>query len=242
MTIWLYAIVRNEAPIMPYFLRHYTPWVDRLIFYDGGSTDGTREMIAACPKAELRDWAGSDGIVDDEFLHFANEQWKEARGKADWVIWCDADEFLYHPNMLELLSGYLQDGVEVPQVSGYTMFSREFPTTKGQIYDEVRAGVPDDIWSKPAIFRSNMHWTMGRHGLDFTKFNPKSSAKSEIKLLHYRGLGMDYVRWRHNRNWERVPERCRQLNLGSNTSPDHTGHHGLGWFEEVMSRNLPHVI
>ena len=101
--------------------------------------------------------------------------WKEARCNAEWVIYVDADEFLYHEDMLTLLRSYLADGVEVPQIRGYTMFSREFPTTTGQIYDQVKAGVPDDVWNKPAIFRRFMHWTMGRHGLDFTKFSPRSS-------------------------------------------------------------------
>ena len=151
MTIWLYAIIRDEAPIMPYFLRHYAPWVDKLIFYDGGSTDGTREMIVACPKAELRDWAGSDALVDDEFHVFANTQWHEARGKADWVIWVDADEFLYHPKIQQLLAKYMANGIEVPKIAGYTMCSEKFPTTTGQIYEEVRNGFPDLIWSKPAI-------------------------------------------------------------------------------------------
>lgn len=227
---------------MPYFLRHYTPWVDRLIFYDDQSVDGTREIIEACPKAELRNWPGTHGIVDDEFLHFAHEQWKEARGKAEWVIWADADEFFYHPEMRLLLAKYLAADIEVPQVRGYTMFSREFPTTTGQIYEQVRAGAVDGCWDKKAIFRVHMHWTMGRHGLDFTKFRPKSSPTCEIKLLHFRGLGIDYVRARHTRNWDRVPEHCRRLNLGANTNPAYVGHHSVAWFEELMNRNLPNVI
>lgn len=242
MTVWLYCICRDEIQILPYFLRHYVPWVDRLIFYDDQSADGTRELIAATPKCEVRDWPGTHGIVDDEFLHFAHEQWKEARCHADWVVWIDADEFLYHPNMLELLERYLREGVQVPQIRGFTMFSREFPTTSGQIYEQVKAGVPDDCWNKPSIFRDVADWTVGRHGWDYTKSNPRGSSDCEIKLLHYRGLGMEYVRWRHNRNWARVPEAQRRMNLGTNTAPDYVGHHGLAWFEEVMSRNLPHVI
>jgi len=87
-----------------------------------------------------------------------------------------------------------------------------------------------------------MHWTMGRHGPDYSLFNPKSSAHAEIKLLHYRALGVDYLRWRHARNWARVPERCRRLNLGTNTAPDYTGHHGLAWFEEAIAKDWPDVI
>lgn len=240
--IWLYCILRDEQPIIGYFLKHYTPWVDKLIFYDGGSTDGTRQIISACPQAELRDWPGSKGIVDHEFMDFANEQWKEARGKADWIVWVDADEFLYHPNMPALLAGYLAAGVTGPRIMGYTMISREFPTTQGQIYDEVRQGFPDDCWSKQAIFREGIHFNVGRHSFDPARSRMVSSPTTELKLLHYRGLGLDYVRERHRRNWERVPPPCRSQNFGVNTSPEYVGHHSLEWFAEMIKKEWPAVI
>lgn len=242
MRVRLYCICRDEIRILPYFLRHYTPWVEKLIFYDDHSVDGTRELIASTPKCELRDWPGERGLVDDQFLEFANEAWKEARGKCEYVIFVDADEFLYHPNILGILTGYFHQDIDVPQIQGYTMVSRTFPTTQGQIYDEVRRGFPDGIWSKPAIFRKHMFWTVGRHGVDYTRFNPKSSSLAEIKLLHYRGLGIDYVRWRHQRNWERVPERCRSMNLGTNTAPEYVGHHSVAWFAEAIEKEWPEVI
>lgn len=240
--VWLYCILRNEAKIIGYFLRHYTPWVSKLIFYDDKSDDGTREIIRACPKAELRDWEGTPGIVDDEFLEFANEQWKEARGKTDWVAWVDADEFLYHPNIDGVLRRYWAQDVEVPQIEGFTMVSDHFPTTEGQIYDEIKTGFRDGVWDKKAIFRVHMHWNVGRHSINFNYFNPKSSPEAEIKLLHYRCLGMDYLRWRHQRNWERVPERCRRQNLGTNTMPGFRGHHSVEWFEEIDPKKLSNVI
>jgi len=242
MKVWLYCICRDEIKILPYFLRHYVPWVEKLIFYDDKSEDGTREMISGCAQAELRDWPGSPGIVDDEFLEFANEQWKEARGKADWVIWVDTDEFIYHPNIMGVLRRYWVQDVEVPQVEGFTMVSDHFPTTDGQIYDEIRTGFRDGVWDKHAIFRVHMYWNMGRHSINFDKFNPKSSPEAELKLLHYRCLGMDYLRWRHQRNWDRVPERCRKQNLGTNCYPRHTGHHSVEWFEEMSKKKWTNVI
>lgn len=213
-----------------------------MIFYDDHSTDGTREAIQACPKAILRDWPGEPGIVDDRFLDFANTQWREAIGQAEWVAWVDADEFLYHPDMLNLLARYLEQHVSVPLIDGYTMIADHFPTTTGQIYDEVRTGFPDNCWCKPAIFRDDMKWTMGRHGLDDAQFKPKRSEKPEIKMLHYRCLGIDYLRERHHRNWSRVPQRCRELNLGTNCYPGHDGHHGVAWFETMLKTKWPNVI
>lgn len=242
VTIWLYCICRNEAPIMPYFLRHYLGCADKLIFFDGKSTDGTREMIQRHNQCELRDWPGSDELCDDEFLEFANQQWKEAVGKADWIFWVDADEFLYHPMLRTVLASYLQVGITVPLIDGYTMVADKFPITRGQIYDEVKRGFPDPIWAKPAIFRDHMVWTMGRHGVDWTQCKPVYSPLKEIKLLHFRALGLDYVRERHRRNWERVPIRCRNQNLGTNTSPDYVGNHSVEWFAERIKETHPEVI
>lgn len=229
---------------MPYLMRHYVPWVDKLIFYDAQSDDGTRELIRACPKAELREWEGANALVDDEFLALANHQWKEARGVADWVIWIDADEFLYHTNIRAVLAGYLDVGVTVPRIDGYTMVSDHFPTTEGQIYEEISTGFPDSVWSKPAIFNPHidMAYNVGRHSLNVDRFTPFTSAVADIKLLHYRALGMDYLKARHARNWARVPDHCRSRSYGVNTSPDHDGHHGLQWFEQIMKQPLKNVI
>jgi hypothetical protein len=242
MRVWLYCICRNEERLMPYFLRHYAPWVERLTFFDGNSTDSTREIIAGYPNAIVENWPGEDALVDDVFMDFANERWKDARCHADYVIWVDADEFLYHPDMIGLLQRYLAEGVNIPQVRGFTMVSRSFPTTSGQIYDEVRTGFPDCAWDKKAIFRENMIWNVGRHSINHPALTIRSSSSVDIKLLHYRALGVDYVRDRHKRNWDRVPERCRRLNLGTNCAPEYTGHHSVVWFEEQIGKDWPDVV
>lgn len=229
--------------MMPYLLRHYAPWVDKLIFLDGHSTDGTREMIQACPKAELRDYKGRDELADDEFQLVYNELWKEARGVADWVAWIDADEFLYHPDMRNLLATYQAAGITVVRTDGYTMVSDKPPTGDGQIYDEIKRGFLDDCWSKCAIFdpKINMTYHPGRHAIDIDFFTPILSPM-DVKLLHYRALGMDYLRRRHARNWARVPQRCREANFGVNCSPGHDGHHSVDWFEKMLSREWLEVI
>lgn len=242
MKVWLFCICRNERRIMPFFLRHYASWVEKMIFWDDKSDDGTRELIAECPKAELRDWPGHHGIDDVQFLDFANERWKEACGQADWVCWVDADEFVYHPNILSVLHRYWIQDVEVPQVEGYTMVSDRFPTTESQIYDEIKTGFRDGFWDKHPIFRVHMHWTVGRHSIDTSRFQPKSSMEPEIKLLHYRALGLEYVKWRHNRNWNRVPDYCRAMNMGDNTNPEYTGHHSVDWFADRIAEKHPEII
>lgn len=242
MRIWVYAICRNERLLIEYFLRHYSAFAEKIIIFDDDSDDGTREIIAACPNAELRDWPGDEGINDDQFQWFANTQWHEARGKADWIFWVDVDEIVYHPKMLDLLASYHKNGVTGPQIAGYTMVSQGFPTTKGQIYDEVKTGFPDEIWTKQAVFREGIHFNLGRHSLDRSRYNPRPSLTAEMKLLHYRALGKAYVWWRHNRNWNRLPQRCQRAGYGHNTAPSFRGEYSTEWFYEQIDKSWPEVV
>lgn len=54
MSIHLYAACWNEERIIPFFLQHYEPLVDRIIIYDDHSTDRSVELLRASPKVEIR--------------------------------------------------------------------------------------------------------------------------------------------------------------------------------------------
>ncbi|MBI4190914.1 MAG: glycosyltransferase family 2 protein, partial [Betaproteobacteria bacterium] len=45
--IHLYTMGWNEERLLPFFFRHYDPWVDRYVIYDDNSTDATLEMLHA---------------------------------------------------------------------------------------------------------------------------------------------------------------------------------------------------
>jgi len=47
------AICWNDAAMLPYFFRHYDPWVDRYVFYDDGSIDDTLALLANHPRAAV---------------------------------------------------------------------------------------------------------------------------------------------------------------------------------------------
>lgn len=243
--IWVYCICRDERSMMPYFLRHYATFSDKIILYDDQSEDGTREIIKACPVAELRDWPGTHGLVDDEFLEFANHQWREAIGKAHWVAWVDVDEFLYHPDMRGILSRYKSEGVDIPRIEGYGMVSDHFPTGTGQIYDEIKTGFRSSEWDKHELFHAaiNMVWNVGRHSFYAEQMGRfKMSEKAEIKLLHYRYLGLDYVADRNARNCSRQPEKCKRAPYGENTWPGSTKTYSTRWFSEFRNQEFQNVI
>ena len=96
--VHLYTLCWDEADMLGFFFRHYDPFVDRYVIYDDGSTDGSREILSAHPKVELRDFPRTD---PDSFVlsHRAmqNEAWKESRHRADWIVITAIDEHLHVP-------------------------------------------------------------------------------------------------------------------------------------------------
>jgi tetratricopeptide (TPR) repeat protein len=79
-------IVRDEAELLPRFLRCAHGLWDELVVVDTGSTDGTPSLLKAAGATLLsRPW-------DDDFAAARNHGLESASG--DWVVFLDADEMV----------------------------------------------------------------------------------------------------------------------------------------------------
>jgi hypothetical protein len=93
----LFSVVRNEATRIPWFLDFYRALgVDRFVFVDNGSTDGTREMLLSQPDAHVfltmeTHANGASGMV------WVNELMNKL-GRKGWNLYVDVDEALVFPN------------------------------------------------------------------------------------------------------------------------------------------------
>ena len=196
MRIDLYATCWNEESMIPFFLRHYEPIADRIIVFDDGSTDRSRELLAASSKVELRRLRkGASSIL--MHMEELNHSWKESRGRADWVFICDIDEHLYHHKSLR---GYLEqckaEGATIINPVGVDMVSARFPSQDILLSETIRTGVRSFLLDKKAVFDPNaieeINYTPGRHvasPVGRLIFPPKR----EVKILHYRHLSLDSV-------------------------------------------------
>jgi glycosyltransferase involved in cell wall biosynthesis len=237
MTAWVYTVARNESLMMPYLLRHYATFCDRMVVYDDKSDDGTPDHARA-GGAEVRPYP-FEGLDDIEFVGLANAVYIEARGQADWIIWVDADEFLYHPRgMLQRLLELKEAGITLPKVQGYGMIADAPPTTRYQIYDEINVGFEHHRYSKPCILNPilGIRWEVGKHDIKVFGNGATTNTDDPLRLLHYRYLGREYHEARNAKNWERISKQNIAYRLGYETAPGWQGEYSANWHEQQRHR------
>lgn len=197
MNIETHVLCFQEEQILPYCLRHYASFCERIIVHDAFSTDRSRD-IAREYGAEVVDWK-TDGLNDALSKKLKEDAVMNC--KADWCIVCDADELAYFPNGPSFtLDSYQSQGIAIPKPRGFEMVSDVFPTTTQQIYDEVQFGASADHWyakcalTAPKLLRSIIY-SAGAHEAwatlkDGTKFNSNiPPTEPEYFLLHFKHLG-----------------------------------------------------
>jgi len=193
MIIHVYTMCYNEEILMPYFLRHYSQFADKIFIFDNHSTDETSKIADACPKVHRVVYGDPNKFYDSHLIKMKNEEYKKSRGVADWVVVVDVDEILYHNDIISLLKQYKDSGIIFPKVSGYDMIGDVYPSSEFQIYDEIKCGIPDKMYCKRAVFNPSVdiNYVVGAH-----KCSPRGpvveSLSADIKLLHYRFLCKEF--------------------------------------------------
>jgi glycosyltransferase involved in cell wall biosynthesis len=209
MLIETYILTYNEEKIMPYLMRHYSKF-SQVILMDGFSNDNTRQ-IALSYGANIIDVDTNNQVNDHVYTHVKNNYWKGS--KADWVIICDADEFIYHPDLIGVL-----ETTKCTIIEGrmYNMISENFPSGPGQIYDEIKTGFVYEYGTKKNVFRpgeiKEMNYSPGCHYA-----NPVGNViigDEGVKTLHYRYLSKEFVVNKQLNTISRMSEVNKQMGWG----------------------------
>jgi hypothetical protein len=193
MKLCVITLCRNEVTLVPFFLRHYGSFADKIIVLDNQSTDGSLELLQAHPKVVVEHYDTNGEIRDDIHMHIKSNRYKEE--DADWFIVVDFDELIYHEDLRGLLARFEEKGVTVASVQGYNMIGTEPILDDGvsQLYDLVKDGVPDVSYSKLALFHRTAlpQYDAGAHYACFNGIEHRSLES--VRLLHYKLLWRAYA-------------------------------------------------
>jgi hypothetical protein len=215
----VYTLCYNESFMLPFYMQHYRPLVDRIVLYDNGSTDGSRELALSLGADEVRPLDTENQIRDDLTLGMRNGAWKELREQGyDWVMWVDMDEFVYHPDLRAHLERCAACNATICIPQGYQMVGDQLPTHDRPLFEQIPNGTYCNRFSKPVIFNPNaiaeMNFVPGAHRALPTGFVHPDVAPA-LKLMHYHWLCLNWVVERNKWRAERLSNINKQNGWGA---------------------------
>lgn len=191
-----YALCWNEEKMLPFMFDYYDQFVDHYTIYDNYSTDRSEEIILSHKNAEIVKFSMNGEINDFIYQKIKNNCWKKSRGKADYVVVCDMDEFIYYPWMTDFLTEAMKSNQSIFHPHGYDMYCEKYPIFEKPLLSQVQYGVSKEAYSKCILFSPNhiveINYELGAH-----KCVPlgivRSTNNELLKLLHFKNLGLDYI-------------------------------------------------
>lgn len=204
-----FIIAWNEIETIHLTIKHYQKFCDQITILDNWSDDGTREK-AESMGCKVQTFGVRGSLDDKEYLKVKNRIYK--RSKAKYVIVCDSDEILYHPNIKEVLEN--ETGT-IFNTIGWDVFSKEMPKDD---FLEIQTGVYSENYSKKVIFspRIDINYSLGCHVCTPSRTRP---SNTELTLFHYRNIGgYERLSNRHKQYRERLSQNNKRWGLGCHYS------------------------
>lgn len=202
MKITLYFINYNDSYYFPFIKKHYGDFCQRIVLCDNYSSDESIDLAQRLG-FDVRMFGYRGELNDQSYLDLKNHVWKEERGKSDYVIVCDADEFL----MPDILKG------TAPKVRGYDMISDTLP--EHDIF-EIKTGEESENYSKQIVFSpTHIDEINFVHGCHKNNKTGQINDSGFCRLFHYRCIGgVDRLIDRHKMYRQRMSKFNLMFNMG----------------------------
>jgi hypothetical protein len=223
----MHVLCWNEEKIIPYFLNHYENLVTNIFVYDNKSTDDTVKLLKAHPKVTIIPYDTNGEIRDDAYLQIKNTAWKNSVNRADIVIVCDMDEFLYSDDLKSTIIEFNNSEATIVKPTGYDMIVDEFTFDyENKLTDLVKTGVRNDLFDKFLMFKPKSVVEINyKGGCHFA--NPSGEVilfENKFLLLHYKRLGLKYYLNRMRSYKNRLSNFNKQYKLGYEYGFDENKH------------------
>lgn len=214
--IHVYGISYNEEVLMPHFIRHYSSFSEKIFIYDNMSTDKTVQICEQFDSVEVFSFDTNDKIRDDVYLKLKNEIWKKSRQKADLVIVCDIDEFIYSKNFTDILNKSIEEKSTLFKCQGFNMITDVLPSYSDDLFSRFQFGVRESNFDKILMFDPNkieeINYSFGAH--DACPIGKIKFSKQVFSLLHYKFISLDYILARYKLFSSRLSRFNKKLKLG----------------------------
>ncbi|WP_255362702.1 glycosyltransferase family 2 protein [Tenacibaculum sp. MAR_2009_124] len=201
INIELYVLCFNEQKMIRHTLNYYSKFCSKIVIIDNQSTDDSIELASKYEHVEFRYLDSDNEFVEDKLRETRNNCWKGS--VADYVIVCDMDEFLYDENLMEKLTLAKQRNIVMPMIVGYNMINDNFPLDYDSlITTQIKFGKRSNWFDKNIIFDpkkvKEINFSPGSHQCYPVFYeNTITDELLELKLLHYKYLGREYLYKKH---------------------------------------------
>lgn len=194
-----YGLCWNEEKMLPFMFDYYGQFVDKFTIFDNYSTDQSEKIINSHSNAKIIKFSMNNQINDFVYQDIKNNCWKKSRGKADYVVVCDMDEFVFHPRMKDFLNESMKHHYSFFHPVGYDMFSEVYPSFQSGTYlpFQIDSGYQCDTYSKCILFDPHriveINYWVGAHEARPLGVVKMPHKREPLKVLHYKNLGLDHV-------------------------------------------------
>jgi glycosyltransferase involved in cell wall biosynthesis len=204
--ITIVTITYNEEFILPHFIKWYRDRFSncKIVVYDNESTDATKNICLSTPNLTYIPYHTSNKLSDSTYLKIKNNAWKHA--ETDWVIVCDADEFL------DITPEDLSTNQTLFKSKGYNMCNVDNTDDVCSIRHGVEAIQYDKIVCFNKRYIKEINYGAGCHNAEPIGDVIFSSVRP--KLLHMKFINVDLLVSKYKSYASRLSDENKQMRWG----------------------------